>query len=337
MYVTIKLEGNVGTIHSVNVDGKEIIPEWKYNIAPHKFNDGGHEGFGLRAAVDRILNKKESENKELEIRKREKEEIEKKRKEYYEAHMKEETERLNKLVDWYKLKLNEIREASVDSRPRKLEKLYQRSEKNKDLGVTITKFGTLNPVNYPKYPHELEIIEQGDYDDEIENVFYDSPTDSSLPSNYKPSNHNKYFRKTIKMYQGHLNVKDELIETIRVSLGPRRYTVNKVKDKIGELKFTKDLANSIVRNLNGDPDYKHLTEFQLASLLKYYEEFKINIDKALGKQVKYKSNVLFHLLRLIGYKPDPDDFPLNSRVSNERTESEIETVFNFMGWNYKPM
>ena len=89
------------------------------------------------------------------------------------------------------------------------------------------------------------------------------------------------------MYLGHLNVKDELIETIRALLGPReRYTVNEVKDKIGELKFTNDLVNSIVGNLNGDLDYKHLTEFQLASLLKYYEEFRINSDKALGKQVK---------------------------------------------------
>ena len=35
--------------------------------------------------------------------------------------MKEETERLNKLVDWHKFKLDEIREAPVDSRPRKLE------------------------------------------------------------------------------------------------------------------------------------------------------------------------------------------------------------------------
>ena len=36
----------------------------------------------------------------------------------------------------------------------------------------------------------------------------------------------------IKMYQGHLNIKDELIETIRVLLGPREcYTVNEVKDK----------------------------------------------------------------------------------------------------------
>ena len=31
--------------------------------------------------------------------------------------MKEETARLNILVDWYKFKLNEIREAPVDSRP----------------------------------------------------------------------------------------------------------------------------------------------------------------------------------------------------------------------------
>ena len=33
MYVTIKLEGNVGTIHSINVDGEEIIPDLRYNIS----------------------------------------------------------------------------------------------------------------------------------------------------------------------------------------------------------------------------------------------------------------------------------------------------------------
>ena len=41
--------------------------------------------------------------------------------------MKKETERSNKLVDWYKCKLEEIREAPVDSRPQKLGKLYQYS------------------------------------------------------------------------------------------------------------------------------------------------------------------------------------------------------------------
>ena len=56
----------------------------------------------LAETVDRILNRQESEAKERKIRNREREEIEKKGKEYDEAHMKEETERLNELVDWYK-------------------------------------------------------------------------------------------------------------------------------------------------------------------------------------------------------------------------------------------
>ena len=55
----------------------------------------------LAEAVDGILNQSESQARELKMRNREKEEIEKKHKEYYEAHVKEETERLNKLVDWY--------------------------------------------------------------------------------------------------------------------------------------------------------------------------------------------------------------------------------------------
>ena len=92
--------------------------------------------------------------------------IEKKHKEYYEAHMKEETE--NKLVDWYKFKLDEIREAPVDSRPRKLEKLYRYSEANKDSGVTITRAGTLAPVDYPGYPPELKLHE---YEDNEEDTF----------------------------------------------------------------------------------------------------------------------------------------------------------------------
>ena len=45
--------------------------------------------------------------------------------------MEEEMERLNKLVDWYKFKLDEIRETPVHSRPRELKRLYQKSEAKK--------------------------------------------------------------------------------------------------------------------------------------------------------------------------------------------------------------
>ena len=137
----------------------------------------------LKEAVDGIINQNESKAEELERREREREEIEKKRKEYYETHMKEEKERLNKLVDWYQFKLKEIREAPVD-RLQKLKKLKRCSEKNKHLGVTITRAGVINPINYPDYPPELELHECKD--NNVENPFYDAPTASSLPAGCKP-------------------------------------------------------------------------------------------------------------------------------------------------------
>ena len=45
----------------------------------------------------------------------------------------------------------------------------------------ITRDGTLNPVDYPKYPSELELPK-----DNEEIVFYNAPTVSSLPSGHKP-------------------------------------------------------------------------------------------------------------------------------------------------------
>ena len=201
MYVTLKLDDNrCCRIHSVSDDGNGwIVTDERYVVMPWKMVTRHGKNMTLTEAVDGILSQQESEAKELERRKREKEKIEKKRKEYYEVHLKEETERLNKLVDWYKFKLDEIREAPVDSRPRKLEKLYQSSEKNKHLGVTITRAGTINPVNYPSYPPEFKLHE---YEDNEEDVFSDAPTASSLPARCKPCNQVDYFKKIIRAYQG---------------------------------------------------------------------------------------------------------------------------------------
>ena len=173
MYVTLKLDDNgCCRIHSVSDDGNGwIVTNERYVVMPWKMVTRNGTNVTLAEAVDGILSQKESEAKELEMRKREKEEIENKHKEYYEAHMKEETERLNELVDWYKRKLNEISEAPVDSRPRKLEKLYRYSEKNKDSRVPITRAGTLAPVNYPGYPPKLELHE---YEGSEEIIFCDA-------------------------------------------------------------------------------------------------------------------------------------------------------------------
>ena len=114
--------------------------------------------------------------------------------------MKKETERLNFWVGWYKHKLKEIDEAPVDGRLRMLERLYGISAQNKNCGVTITRAGVINPLNYPVYPPKLKLHEYEDNNEE--NPFCDAPTASSLPAGCKPCNQIDYFRQIIRAYQG---------------------------------------------------------------------------------------------------------------------------------------
>ena len=124
--------------------------------------------------------------------------------------MKEETERF---IDWYKSKLDKIREAPADSRPRKLEKLYQISEKNKHLGVTITRAGTINPVNYPGYPPELKVHEYEDNNEE--SIFYDAPKPGSLPAGCKPYNHLDYFRQILELIRDEMKMWLNMLRKLR--------------------------------------------------------------------------------------------------------------------------
>ena len=83
-------------IHSVSDDGNQgIVTNERYVVMPWKMVTRHGKNMALAEAVDGILRQKESEARELEIRLEKREEIENKRKEYYEAHMKEEMERLN--------------------------------------------------------------------------------------------------------------------------------------------------------------------------------------------------------------------------------------------------
>ena len=126
MYVTLKLDDNgCCRIHSVSDDGNGwIVTNERYVVMPWKMVTRHGKNMTLAGAVDSIFSRHESEAKERERREREKEEIESKREEYYETHMKKETERLNNWVGWYKREHKETDEAPVDSRLRMLERLY---------------------------------------------------------------------------------------------------------------------------------------------------------------------------------------------------------------------
>ena len=176
-----------------------IATDERYVVMPWKMVTRHGKNMTLAEAVEGILSHQKSEMKERERREREREEIESKHKEYYETHMKKETERLNNWVGWHKRKLKEIDEAPVDSRLRMLERLYQISEKNKNCGVTITRAGVINPVNYPVYRPELKLHEYEDNNEE--DPFCDAPKPGSLPAGCNPCNQLYYFRQIIRAYQ----------------------------------------------------------------------------------------------------------------------------------------
>ena len=72
-------------------------------------------------------------------------------------------------------------------------------------------------------------------------------------------------------------------------------------------------------------------------LIHFYHTFCNESIKLLGKSVRYRVNVLYHLLAKIVKEPNADLFPFMKGVSHQRTEEEIEFVFEHLGWNYSPI
>ena len=297
----------------------------------------------LKEIVDEIINRTESEAKELERREREREEIEKKRKEYYETHMKEETKRLNTLVDWYLFKLNEIREAPVDDRPRMLVKLYRCSEKNKHFGVTITRAGLINPVSYPKCPPELKIPEYKSLDcvcpdpcgihEENQLVLEECSSDHPIKRGYDQLDN---FKKLIKAYNGRDSNAVKYVKKVEAFIDKPldELELKDIRAIMNKVKFLCKLDISEFYQLTGRLPYEGLEFKDEDFIIHFYSTFVAASIKLLGKIVRCRTNVLYHILKKIGKEPNTDLFPFMKGPSHQRTEEEIEFVFDHLGWDY---
>ena len=56
--------------------------------------------------------------------------------------------------------------------------------------------------------------------------------------------------------------------------------------------------------------------------------------KLLGKTVRCRANVLYHLLKKIDKEPNADLFPFMKGNSHQQTEEEIKFIFEHLGWSY---
>ena len=79
--------------------------------------------------------------------------------------------------------------------------------------------------------------------------------------------------------------------------------------------------------------HEDLNDYDEGLLIHFYDTFCNESIKLLGKMVRCRTNVLYHLLAKIGKEPNADLF----QFSHQRTEEEIEFVFKNLGWDYSPI
>ena len=72
-------------------------------------------------------------------------------------------------------------------------------------------------------------------------------------------------------------------------------------------------------------------------LMHFYNTFYNKSMRLLGKAIRYRTNVLYHLLGKIGKKPNVDHFQFMKEQAHQQTEEEIKFVFDSLGWNYSPL
>ena len=166
-------------------------------------------------------------------------------------------------------------------------------------------------------------------------VFYDAPSESSLPAGYRPSNQLDYFRQLIKAYNGYDSDAVKYVKKVKalidkpldeLELGYFRLAMAKVKCP---LKLDISMFYQLTRRL----PHEGLDYDDERLLIHFYNTFcNESYWELLGKTVRYRVSVLYHLLPKIGKEPNADLFQFMKGASHQRTEEEI--VFEHLGWNY---
>ena len=161
-----------------------------------------------------------------------------------------------------------------------------------------------------------------------------------MPAGCKAYNQLDYFKKIIRAYQGQdqdavkyvKKVKEQIDKPLdKLELGHIRLAMAKVK-------YPCKLDISVFYRLTRRLPYEGgLNDYDERLLIHFYDTFCNESIKLLGKLVRCRTNVLYHLLKKIGKEPNADLFQFMKGAGHQRTEEEIEFVFKTLGWDYSPI
>ena len=179
-------------------------------------------------------------------------------------------------------------------------------------------------------------MESHEYEDNEEDVFYNAPTESSLPAGYRPYNQLDYFRQLIKSYNGYDSDAVKYVKKVKALIDKPldELELGHVRLAMKKGKCPHKLDISVFYQLTRRLPHEDLNYDDERLLIHLYDTFCNESIKLLGCTVRYRVNVLYHLLAKIGKEPNADLFQFMKGDSHQRTEEEIAFVFERLGWNY---
>ena len=135
---------------------------------------------------------------------------------------------------------------------------------------------------------------------------HDAPTASSLPAGYRPYNQLDYFKQLIKAYNGYDSDAVKYVKKVKslidkpldeIELGHIRLAMAKVK-------CPRKLDISVFYQLTRGLPHEDLNYDDERLSIHFYDTFCNESIKLLGCTVRYRLNVLYHLLAKIGKEPN---------------------------------
>ena len=148
-----------------------------------------------------------------------------------------------------------------------------------------------------------------------------------------------YFKKTIRAYQGRDEDAVKYVKKVKALIDKPldEIELEDVKLAMKKVKCPHKLDISVFYQLTRRLPHEDLDYDDERFLIHFHDTFVAANIKLLGKMVRCRVNVLYHLLKKIGKEPNADLFQFMKEASHQRTEGEIEFVFEHLGWSYSPI
>ena len=146
-----------------------------------------------------------------------------------------------------------------------------------------------------------------------------------------------YFKKVIRSYRGRDDDADRCVKKVKPLIDCSQLDdlkLEEVRIAMAKVKCPRKLDISVFRQLTGRLLHEDLNDDDESLLFHFYDTFYNQSIKLFRKMIRCRTDVLYHLLNKIGKPPNADHFQFMKGPAHQRTEEEIEFVFEHLGWDY---